>query len=67
MPTAEITETVGCTKKLQVTMERALLDREMEHAVRTVKRDINIPGFRKGKAPDSICLLYTSPSPRDRS
>ena len=31
-----------------------------EDAITSLSRSINLPGFRKG------CLLYTSPSPRDR-
>jgi trigger factor len=54
MPTAEITETTGCSRTLTVNIERELLDNEMQSAVKTIKKDLNLPGFRKGKAPDAI-------------
>ena len=48
----------------------------IEKAYQKMRKKINVPGFRPGKAPRKIiegmygaevffCLLYTSPSPRD--
>ena len=49
----------------------------IDEKISEIQPTVSIPGFRKGKAPISIvrkkyedniisCLLYTSPSPRDR-
>lgn len=56
MPSIEIKESLGCTKKIRVEVERNRLDDEVKTTVRNLKRSVQIPGFRKGKAPESLIL-----------
>jgi trigger factor len=44
--------------KLVVTIEPERLQREMQTAARRIATKVNIPGFRKGKAPYHILLRY---------
>jgi trigger factor len=44
--------------KLVVTIEPERLQREMQTAARRIAQKVNIPGFRKGKAPYHILLRY---------
>lgn len=52
----ELKETIGCKKKLFVEVERERLDTETKNAVNKLRREVQIPGFRKGKAPDSLII-----------
>ncbi len=56
MPKAEIIETVGCKKKLNIEVENERLDVELKSALKKIKSEVQIPGFRKGKAPESLLL-----------
>ncbi|MBT4485255.1 MAG: trigger factor [Candidatus Latescibacteria bacterium] len=56
MPTIELKETVGCTKKYRVEIERDRLDQEIKTAAKKLRHEIQIPGFRKGKAPEGLLL-----------
>jgi trigger factor len=58
----ELKETIGCKKKFLVEVERERLDAETKSAVSKLRREIQIPGFRKGKAPDSILMRRFSGS-----
>lgn len=44
--------------KLVVTIEQELVDKAMKDAARRIARHVNIPGFRKGKAPYSVIVNY---------
>lgn len=44
--------------KLTVTVEPERLQREMQAAARRIAREVNIPGFRRGKAPYHIIRQY---------
>lgn len=56
MPKAEVIEQTGCTRKLHVEVERERFDQEFAVALKTLKKDLQIPGFRKGRAPESLLL-----------
>lgn len=44
--------------RLTATVEPEQLEREMRQAARRIAGKVNIPGFRKGKAPYSVILSY---------
>ncbi|MFC1692822.1 trigger factor [Candidatus Latescibacterota bacterium] len=67
MPKVEIKETVGCTKKLRVEIEPERLEEEIKSTVRKVKQNTQIPGFRKGKAPESMLLKRFGPTIRQEA
>lgn len=54
MAKVEIKERAGCTRKLHVEIEREQYDRECTVTLKKMKREIQLPGFRKGKAPESM-------------
>ena len=54
MAKVEIKEHTGCTRKLCVEIEREQYDRECTVTLKKLKREIQLPGFRKGKAPESM-------------
>ena len=56
MPKSEVIEQTGCTRKLHVEVERERYDQEFAAALKTLKKDLQIPGFRKGRAPESMLL-----------
>ena len=41
------------------------IDIEVDNKINQILPTVNIPGFRKGKAPLNICLLYTSDAADD--
>ena len=43
---------------LDVTVEESTVQKAMRSAARQIARQINIPGFRKGKAPYSVVVRY---------
>ena len=53
---SEIKEQVGCRKKLRIEVERERFDQELVSTLKKMKRDIQIPGFRKGKVPEGMIL-----------
>ncbi len=53
---SEIKESSGCKKKVHFEVERERFDSEVKTTLKTVKRDIIVPGFRKGKAPEDMIL-----------
>ncbi len=53
---SEIKERSGCKKKIHFEVERERFEDEVKTTLRTVKKDIIIPGFRRGKAPDGMIL-----------
>ena len=56
MPKVEIKETVGCKKTLTVEIENERFDTEFNLALKKLKSEAQIPGFRKGKVPESMLL-----------
>ena len=50
----EIKETIGCRKKLNIEVENERFDTELNSALKKMKGEVQIPGFRKGKAPESL-------------
>ncbi|MHB9029301.1 MAG: trigger factor [Candidatus Latescibacterota bacterium] len=53
---SEITERVGCRKKLHVEVEQERLEREVQATLKNLRKEVQIPGFRKGKAPEEMLL-----------
>jgi len=53
---SEITESVGCRKKLRVEVEQERFDQEIQYSLRNLRKEVIIPGFRKGKAPQEILM-----------
>jgi trigger factor len=47
---------------LDVTIEESTVQEAMHKAARQISRQVNIPGFRKGKAPYSMVLRYAGES-----
>ncbi len=56
MPKAEIIEIVGCKKKLNREVENESLDVELKSSLKKIKSEVKIPGFGKGKAPESLVM-----------
>ena len=56
MPKAEIKETIGCKKKIRVEVESERFDSELALTMKKLKNKVQLPGFRKGKAPESLLL-----------
>ncbi len=56
MPAIELKESSGCTKKFHVEIEAERIEGQINETVKTLKKDVQIPGFRKGKAPESMLL-----------
>ena len=56
MTKVEITETIGCKKKIKVEVENERFENELISTMKKVKKKVQIPGFRKGKAPESLLL-----------
>jgi trigger factor len=53
---SEITESAGCRKKLHVEVEQERLEREIQTTLKNIRKEVQIPGFRKGKAPEEMLL-----------
>jgi trigger factor len=54
MTKVELKETISCGKKFRIEVERERLDTEMTTSLKKIKHQVQIPGFRKGKAPESL-------------
>ncbi|MBA2369752.1 MAG: trigger factor [Candidatus Protochlamydia sp.] len=46
----------NCLIKFDITVKPEAVEAAYHSAVKTVKKEVNIPGFRKGKAPDNFVL-----------
>ena len=69
----------GLNKDLKVLIDKETMNSYMDEKYEEIKGTVNLKGFRPGKVPKEIlkrqfgkavfgdCLLYTSPSPRDRT
>ncbi|MCE5250303.1 trigger factor [bacterium] len=67
MPKFEIRERIGCTKKMHVEVERERVDQEISITLKNLKKEIQIPGFRKGKAPESLIAKRFSATIREEA
>ena len=56
MPKAEIKETIGCKKKIRIEVENERFESELASTIKKFKNRVQLPGFRKGKAPESLLL-----------
>ena len=56
MTKVEIKERSGCTKKLHIEIEQERVDSEFTGTLKKIKKDIQLPGFRKGRAPEGLVL-----------
>lgn len=54
MSKVEIKETIGCKKKLNIEIDNERFNTELNSALKKMKGEVQIPGFRKGKAPESM-------------
>ncbi len=53
---SEIRERVGCSRKLHIEVERERFDEEIKIALKNIRKDVQLPGFRKGKTPEDMLL-----------
>ncbi len=56
MTKVEVKELSGCTKKMHIEIERERFDSEFSGKLKSMRKDIQIHGFRKGKAPESMIV-----------
>lgn len=54
MISTEIKKLSSCKKELTITMDKEELDPLREKQLKKVQKDVQVPGFRKGKAPLSL-------------
>lgn len=52
----EVTENPGCQLKFVVTISAELSNKAYREALKNVRKEISLPGFRKGKAPEALVL-----------
>ncbi|MFC1538240.1 trigger factor [Candidatus Latescibacterota bacterium] len=67
MTKAEITETKGCKKTLRVEIEKERFEDESKKALSKIKSEVQLPGFRKGKAPETMLLKRMGNHIRDEA
>jgi len=51
----------GCRVLLEVQVKPALVSHSYEKAVKNIRKEVSIPGFRKGKAPDEVIFKNFAP------
>lgn len=54
--TIELDENTGCSVSATVRVQPSLVSKLNKDAIKKVKKDISLPGFRKGKAPDELIV-----------
>lgn len=55
-------EEAGCKVKATVTVKKEEVKKAYKQAVKRINKEISLPGFRKGKAPDDVVIQrYASP------
>lgn len=52
----ELTFLPDCVRTFKIKAFPAFMDEEFKKAIRNVGKDVSLPGFRKGKAPDNVIL-----------
>ena len=67
MTKAEITETKGCKKTLAVEIDKERYEDEIKQSLAKVRHEVQIPGFRKGKAPESMLMKRLGNHIRDEA
>jgi len=67
MPSIELKEHVGCSKKYRVEIEQERLDEQIKATVKDLKKDVQVPGFRKGRAPEEILIRRFGPTIRQEA
>ncbi|MDR3624754.1 MAG: trigger factor [Chlamydiales bacterium] len=50
----------GCQVKLSVHVNKEFVSKSYQEALHRVKKEISLPGFRKGKAPDTLIITHYS-------
>lgn len=50
----------GCHVQLNVTVHPKLVTKSHQEALHRVRKEVSLPGFRKGKAPDSLIITHYS-------
>lgn len=54
----QLTQEPGCLVKLDVAVAPIISSSSYQEAMKRVRKEVSIPGFRKGKAPDSLILSH---------
>ena len=54
-------------RKITLSLPVDTIQSEVQSRLKRLARTVKMDGFRPGKVPMNVCLLYTSPSPRDLS
>jgi trigger factor len=67
MTKAEIKETKGCKKTLTVEIEKERYEEEIKQSLAKVRTEVQLPGFRKGKAPESMLMKRLGNHIRDEA
>ncbi|HUT63974.1 MAG TPA: trigger factor, partial [Anaerolineae bacterium] len=67
MTKVEVKELTGCTKKILIEIERERFDSEFSGTLKSMRKDIQIHGFRKGKAPESMIVRRFGPVVREEA
>lgn len=52
----QVTRKPGCTIQLEMNVDAEAAKAAYNKALRTINKEVNVPGFRKGKAPDSVVI-----------
>lgn len=55
------TEKPGCVCILEITAKPALAEEMYSRALKNIRKEVSLPGFRKGKAPDKVILTKFAP------
>lgn len=56
----QLTQEPGCLVKLDVAVAPVISTSSYQEAMKRVRKEVSIPGFRKGKAPDSLIVSHYS-------
>lgn len=46
----------GCRREVDATVGKEILEEARKEAIKAVRKEVSLPGFRKGKAPDVVLL-----------
>ncbi|MFC1485525.1 trigger factor [Candidatus Latescibacterota bacterium] len=65
MSKVEVKETVGCKTTMTVEVEPERVDSKIQATLTQMKRDIQMPGFRRGKAPAELIMKRFGKEIRD--
>ncbi|MEC7839966.1 MAG: trigger factor [Chlamydiota bacterium] len=59
--TVQVTENLGCQIEFIVNVSPKTTDMHYRKALKTINKEVSLPGFRKGKAPEDILLKHFNP------